>query len=135
MPSGGYRRPSDPAPVSGPGKLSRRTDGFGMPNNTQPPQDVTGLPYGENQEVNEIAGEAPLAAAPAAPRATPLGAPSDRPEEPVTSGVPIGPGPNEIARPPQQQDDEVAALVRLAYQANPSPELRAMVNRLEAEGR
>jgi len=27
MPRGGYRKPGNPAPVSGPGKLSRRTDG------------------------------------------------------------------------------------------------------------
>jgi len=135
MPSGGYRRPNNPAPVSGPGKASRRTDGFGMPNNEQAPMDVTGLPYGENQEVNDVAASAPLAAAPPAPKATPLTAPTQRPDEPITSGIPMGPGANSLSTPSQRPDDPVAAQIRLAYQAAPTPELRAMVNRLEAEGR
>ena len=135
MSSGGYRRPNNPAPVSGPGKTSRRTDGFGMPNNTQAPSDVTGLPYGENQEVNDVAASAPLAAAPDVPKATPLNAPTERPTEPVTRGVPMGKGANHLETVDQQRDDTVAATIRLAYQASPTPELRAMVNRLEAEGR
>ena len=39
---GGYRAPSNPAPVSGPGALSQRTDGGA----TQPATYISGLPYG-----------------------------------------------------------------------------------------
>jgi len=40
---GGYRKPNNPAPISGPGSLSQRTDGGG----TQPATYVPGLPYGQ----------------------------------------------------------------------------------------
>jgi hypothetical protein len=40
---GGYQAPRNPAPVSGPGKLSKRTDG----GPAQALMTPTGLPYGE----------------------------------------------------------------------------------------
>jgi len=43
---GGYREPSNPAPVSGPGALSQRTDG----GPTQGAKYISGLPYGQGQE-------------------------------------------------------------------------------------
>jgi len=96
---GGYRKPSQPAPVSGPGALSRRTDGGAG----QPVRPVTGLPYGENQALNEIQGAAPMAAASAnnsmpasaasdVPAPTPLLAGTERPSEPLTEGNPMGAG-------------------------------------------
>ncbi len=133
---GGYRRPENPAPVSGPGKLSKRTDGFAQPKPTQAPKKVTGLPYGENKEVNENAAAAPMSAAPN-PLASmpPMDAPSAYPDQPITSGVPVGPGPNGVVAPTQQEDDLVAAALRSAYATSPSPQLRALVNQLEIEGR
>ena len=102
MPSGGYRKPSTPAAVSGPGKFSQRTDG--RPG-TQAARPVTGMPYGENQELNEIQGSAPLADSSGLPRpggggeggfampdVTGFGEPSQRPDEPVTEGSPTGEG-------------------------------------------
>src|SRR5881275_1300666 len=101
---GGYRKPAHPAPVSGPGKYSRRTDG-------RPAQVMSAAPgqaYGDKkaeldaQRVAPMAGTAPLPA-PATPGAgregampaytgLPLNAPTQRPDEPVTHGVDIGPG-------------------------------------------
>ena len=89
--------------VSGPGKFSSRTD--------LPPSNS----YGEGVQTAEIAGGAPLASTPdvrgatntelrAAGRQgqsamgmqqtplTPLFAPTQRPDEPVTAGIDIGPG-------------------------------------------
>lgn len=100
---GGYRRPGAPAPVSGPGQLSRRTDGG--PQQTTVP--MTGMAYGENADFNDIQSSAPLAATPSVSRtqtrrnktasapvaATPLFAPTQYPDEPVTAGVDFGPGP------------------------------------------
>ncbi len=88
---GGYRRPENPAMVSGPGALSKRTDG----GPGQPVTPLTGLGYGENQALNAMQGAAPMADATegAAPRITPLSAPSARPQEPITHGAPFGPGP------------------------------------------
>lgn len=88
---GGYRRPSNPAPVSGPGALSARTDG----GPGQPVRVAPGGEYGERKESEEIQASAPMAAQPApapAPRPTPLGAPTARPDEPVTAGADAGPG-------------------------------------------
>lgn len=112
---GGYRKPANPAPVSGPGAHSARTDGG-------PAQVMSAAPdqaYGEQktqldaQRVAPMAGQAPLPSAPSAappagggPQAPPgapaygggaFNAPSARPGEPVTSGAPIGPGPGPEA--------------------------------------
>ncbi|HEY9437569.1 MAG TPA: hypothetical protein VIS29_02745 [Streptomyces sp.] len=96
---GGYRRPSNPAPVSGPGKHSRRTDG------RPEVHDLPNSKYGEAQDFREIQSGAPMgnpstsaaaaasgAAAPAAPP-IPLGAASTMPGQPVTAGADAGIGP------------------------------------------
>jgi hypothetical protein len=103
---GGMRRPSNPAPVSGPGAMSRRTDGQGA-------RYIAGGEYGEGQEMMDLQTSAPMAKSPevrprrraAAPPAvemgpapTPLFAPTKRPDEPITAGAPFGPGPG-----PQQR--------------------------------
>ncbi len=106
---GGYRRPSNPAPVSGPGALSRRTDGQGA-------KYMAGGEYGEGQEMIDLQTSAPMSKAPAQPRMrqprsgrqvveegmspTPLFAPTERPDEPITAGAPFGPGPGPAASAP-----------------------------------
>lgn len=88
---GGYRRPNNPAPVSGPGAMSSRTDG----GPGQPVRVAPGGEYGSRQEMEEIQSSAPMAeqSAPAsAPRPTPINAPTARPDEPITAGAPVGPG-------------------------------------------
>jgi len=96
---GGYRKPGKPAPVSGPGALSRRTDG----------RVAEGFAYGMNKQINEQAASAPMAKAPQPrpasassmmsasplPPLTPITAESD-PNDPITNGVPVGPGANSI---------------------------------------
>lgn len=82
--------------VSGPGKYAKRLDR--IPANF----------YGDQKQTGELASAAPLAKTQdvrptsvqqSAPQAqvTPLFAPSQRPGEPVTSGVDIGPGPGSDA--------------------------------------
>lgn len=99
---GGSRTPSSPAPVSGPGRLARRTDGGPQQTHAQ----MTGMPYGENADFMDVQSSAPLAAARTqvpntrtgqvptgqGAAATPLFAPTQRPDEPVTAGAPFGPG-------------------------------------------
>lgn len=101
---GGYRKPANPAPVSGPGKYARRTDG----GPAQVMSAASGQPYGDKkaeldaQRVAPMGGKQPLpqSAAPEQALAAqlpafnglPLNAPSQRPGEPVTHGVDIGPG-------------------------------------------
>lgn len=100
---GGLRRPAKPAPVSGPGALSRRTDG----GPTQGARYMRGGSYGEGQEMMGLQQAGPMyadAAGPARPRTptafpngqtpkfTPLLADTEFPDEPLTAGNPLGPG-------------------------------------------
>jgi len=86
------------AGVSGPGKYAKRTDR------------IPAASYGDQTELAQIASDAPIAKTPdvkgmpmgqveaaaanATPQTpvTPLFAPSQRPEEPITHGAPVGPG-------------------------------------------
>ena len=135
---GGYRKPANPAPVSGPGAASRRTDGQpSVDNPKQAARYISGMPQGEAAEVNAVAGAAPLAAAagmPGVPQVVPLTAPTQRPDEPVTAGAPFGEGPNGVPLPPRS-GDPVALLMRAMYAAAPSPELRRIIDQLDMEGR
>ena len=116
---GGKRTPRNPAPVSGPGQLSRRTDGGPAQVNAQ----MTGMAYGDNQDFMEIQEGASMAAAPRskgmaqAPQGSPMGAmigsgagplfsDTQRPDEPVTAGANFGPGPGAA---PQLNSVQTAA--------------------------
>lgn len=104
------------ARVAGPGELSVRTDLGG-----QPIRHMADPRYGEDKAFVAQQKAAPLAQAPGAPRGpapselrmggpdgyaepqlaspadiVPFGAASSRPGEPVTAGVPIGPGPGPM---------------------------------------
>lgn len=128
---GGMRRPANPAPVSGPGQLSQRTDGGPQ----QTLSDVSGLAYGENQGLEDLQSAAPLnASGQTTARATrrapsrraggqtggmgasPLMAPTQRPDEPVTAGAPVGPGPGPS----------------MMYQERPSPRLSDTMRKIES---
>jgi len=115
---GGYRKPANPAPVSGPGAHSKRTDGGQAQSLSAAPDQ----PYGDatqqlnDQRIAPMAGTPEMppppnvpATPPTGPEGTPyaggpFGAPSTRPHEPVTTGVPIGPGAGPATfTPPGQQ--------------------------------
>lgn len=120
---GGYRRPSNPAPVSGPGALSQRTDGQGA-------RYMAGGQYGEGQEMMDLQTSAPMSKAPAQPRmrqprsgrqvaeegmqVTPLFAPTERPDEPITAGAPFGPGPGPVSQQRMVEGRASSRLLALA---------------------
>lgn len=91
--AGGYRKPSKPAPVSGPGPLSQRTDG----GPAQAMRDLPNAAYGEQKNFQEIQAGAPMAQANPLASIVGLGAPTQRPDEPITAGSPSGPGPGTEA--------------------------------------
>lgn len=104
MASGGYHPPANPAAVSGPGALSRRTD------TPQPIMSYPGAKYGEQKDLHQIQAGAPMQApqvlppgsmpapqGPAVPPPTPFSAPSAMPNVPVTAGAAAGPGPGPEA--------------------------------------
>jgi hypothetical protein len=145
MASGGPRTPSNPAPVSGPGALSKRTDG------KQPIRDPGGLAYGDGQELRSVQAAAPMsgmspqAQAQQAPPNVPLAQmspnlfdPTDYPQEPMTAGADFGPGPgSEMLRNPMAEGPTQARLkaylpvyIQMAESPYVSPEFKAYVNYL-----
>ncbi|NUP75215.1 MAG: hypothetical protein HOQ07_11295 [Sinomonas sp.] len=109
---GGYRKPSQPAAVSGPGAHSQRTDGR--------PQmmDLPNAKYGEAANFQAIQQGAALGAtpspaggggSPSVTMPTPLSDPSAMPHEPVTAGADAGAGPGSdaLGLPNQQFDVDV----------------------------
>ena len=98
--------PARPA-VSGPGALSRRTD----TGTAQKLRDLGDAQYGEAATFKDLQRSAPLAQTPqpgrstvtsgsstgTTPSVTPLNAPTVRPNEPITAGAPVGPGPGPEA--------------------------------------
>ena len=134
---GGSRVPSNPAPVSGPGALSKRTDGQGA-------RYMSGGQYGEGQEMMELQSSAPMSktqAGSAQPRmrqqpaggqapqqsVTPLFAPTERPDEPITAGAPFGPGPGPQV---QIQQSTVASIINRLGVTSESEQLLALAMRL-----
>jgi hypothetical protein len=133
---GGYRKPGNPAPVSGPGALSRRTDG----------RVAEGFAYGMNKQINEQAAAAPLAkaapmaarsmnVAPQLPPVTPLTDPTMNPDESVMAGINMGAGPGAEALMLPSMNDSSAefnksissyypVLSYIASRPNTSPETR-----------
>lgn len=122
MASGGYRQPGSPAPVSGPGALSQRTDG-GAGNARQPIRVPTGGAYGDATQLQQQEQGAPMAAsggdqaAPGLlagmtlPTGPGLDAPTQQPGTPVTDGAASGPGAGpEALGLPVQQDQDMQAL-------------------------
>jgi len=150
--------PQKPATTpSLPGALSTRTDGPGSVASKQAQRYVSGMPsYGDGQDLMNLQAQAPMSAtrlggnAPApsalaaaaqqgaqqqggmAQQVTPLSAPTQRPEEPVTAGAPMGagPGPEAIGiQPGQAVQTGISAknLVQsLASNKDAAPELQQL---------
>ena len=138
---GGYRQPSNPAPVSGPGALSKRTDGGaieGMSKPTQGPKYMSGLGYGKGGNMEQQQG-ATMVGNPVpsfAPPAVPLSAPTQRPNEPITQGVDVGPGAGSEAMLPMNNTfvkPASATMQRLA-QFDPSGDTELLYRRLLDSG-
>jgi hypothetical protein len=137
MEQGGYRKPENPAPVSGPGALSQRTDG----GPTQPAKYISGLPYGEGQATYDQQTAAPMASG-ANPQPTlqmseptPLMAPTSRPEEPLTTGIDIGPGAgSEIMNDRPNQTYTLTQTLQQLIKYDPSGDTEMIYRALVDEG-
>lgn len=130
--------PNNPAPVSGPGALSQRTDGG--PADSQPIRALPNAAYGEGKEFRELQQGAPLyEQAPPSPP-TGLFEPTQRPDEPVTSGIASGPGAGPTQYPSflDQQNGDMQKIVpylpslrRAASQQNAPDTFKSFVTYLE----
>lgn len=149
---GGSRTPSSPAPVSGPGALSKRTDGG--PGAKQPMRVPTGGAYGDATQLAQAQAGAPMAASPGGdqpahsllaglsiPSGPAFGAPTQQPDVPVTDGAASGPGAGpEALGLPVQQDQDMQALTKylpvlehMANQPGASAAARNMVRAIKAQ--
>jgi hypothetical protein len=84
------------AGVSGPGKFSKRTDGLSFQSTeygsgVENAANKAGAPLAKTPDVRGARASEVRAAAQEA--VTPLYAPTQRPEEPITAGIPMGAGP------------------------------------------
>lgn len=130
MASGGKRTQrtnTEPKPVSGPGRLSQRTDMI-----------PSGGAYGERKETAELlaAGNraTPRPSATPAPKVTELFAPTEMPNEPVTTGNPLGAGAGpEIMNLPARSFNPIQTLTRLA-QSDPTGQIESILNDLRFRG-
>lgn len=118
----------------------------------QPIKTVTGLPYGEagqlqaaqraiplpNNQASPAAAPAPtpqVAGPPALPGQSPFMRPTDRPGEPVTTGIPSGPGPGpEVLTSQAEAPDEIGAQLREIFAQYPNDDL-LRVMALHEQGR
>ena len=126
----GGKRPvrtnSQAKPVSGPGRLSQRTDMVNSDPNV----------YGDRKATQELMSGAPMAKAQPVPSApvTGLFAPTERPNEPVTTGSPLGAGPGpEILNLPARSFSATQILSRLA-QNDPTGEVEMILQDLSSRG-
>ena len=127
----GGKRPvrinSQPKPVSGPGALSQRTD---MMTNSNPNV------YGDRKATEKLMAGAPMARQQqvSKPSVTDLFAPTQRPNEPVTAGNPIGDGAGpEALNLPARTFNPAQILSRLA-DSDPSGEIELILQELTAKG-
>ena len=133
MPRGGYRQPNNPAPVSGPGMLSKRTDGGATEGMTQPQQQYTGFNYGEGGEIAAQQSSAPLAGSGFSDfKITPLNAPTQRPNEGMTFGIPFGDGPDSLNLPNMQPD--IFSVLKEVAQNDRSGDTELIYRMLEDSG-
>ena len=114
-------------PVSGPGALSQRTDMVNSDPNV----------YGDRKATQEIMSGAPMAKAQSVPAPAPitsLFAPTERPNEPVTTGNPLGPGAGpEILNLPARTFSATQILSRLA-ENDPTGEVEMILQDLSSRG-
>ena len=86
------------AGAAGPGKFSVRTDGMSLPSaaygeGVQTPAIQQGAPLAKTPSVNPMSRSEQGIAPSQLERITPLYASTQRPDEPITAGVAVGPGP------------------------------------------
>lgn len=146
--SGGDRPTS---PQNNPANISA-TGGRGQ-SGTQPARYISGLGYGQGQATMQQQQSAPMAATPAngampqaggiasmLPQITPLSSPTERPDEPVTAGSDLGPGPDSsvlnlptMATP---QAESPIQIIQALYMQDPTNEdVRYILEGLTSQGR
>ena len=128
---GGFR---PTAPQNNPANVSG-TGGAGQ-SGTQAAKYIPGLPYGQGQETMTQQMSAPMAGSPAAPKlppTTPLFAPTERPNEPVTSGMDFGAGPgSEALNLPRERS--LSEILSSMIDIDPTGDVQDLYNYVSSRG-
>ena len=127
------------AEVSGPGKQSKRTD-LGVLKqstqpiqSTQPAQSYTGGAYGNNKSMAMQQAAAPLAGNPM-PKITSITAPTERPDEPITSGIDMGPGPGSASLNLPNNDLDIMQVLKNIAQYDRTGDTELIIRMLDDSG-
>ena len=127
------------AEVSGPGKQSKRTD-LGVLKqstqpiqSTQPAQSYTGGAYGNNKAMAMQQAAAPLAGNPM-PKITSITAPTERPDEPITSGIDMGPGPGSASLNLPNNDLDIIQVLKNIAQYDRTGDTELIIRILDDSG-
>jgi hypothetical protein len=129
---------------AGPGKYSTRTDNLQMGSTAYGEGKETeaiksGAPKSKTRGIADNVGGRPVTNVLAQAPVTPLFAPSQRPDEPATTGIDIGPGAgSEALAMPKQDDTNFRTAISeyrpvlnfISDQPNTSPETRAAIKKL-----
>jgi hypothetical protein len=106
--------------VSGIGSMSERTD---LNVSKQPARYISGLPQGQGQATYDQQTAAPMAGTPEIFNSpiTSLTAPTNRPNEPITAGADIGPGPgSDILNLPENTEPTILTTLGKIAQNDPT---------------
>jgi hypothetical protein len=109
--------------------------------NAQPVRTATNQPYGQAGQQQAAQRAIPLptqGGAPVGPQPAPLNASTQRPNEPLTAGIPTGPGPGpEVLSggAGTGPDATLEGQLRGLYQANPNPDLAKLIATIEMRNR
>lgn len=93
------------------------------------------LPYGQAtqlQQSAQIMSQAGAATTPPPPPRQPFNRPTERPNEPVTHGLPFGPGGGPEVLGPQAQQGDVGSALRGLLLASNNPDVMALIAQWEA---
>ena len=127
------------AGAAGPGKFSKRTDGLEFKSDSY----GAGVEYNANKQAMKLSetpdvrptSRSEMGMAPSQQQVTPLFAPSQRPDEPITSGIALGAGPGPEALGaraiPQEKISDILATM-LPY--DQSGEVEILYQRALARG-
>jgi hypothetical protein len=148
MPRGGYQKPKNPAPASGPGKFSKRTDGqaTAVPNVGDSPD----LQYGDRGMLEGAQRIAPASGAQGArvrPQRNLTGSVAQgklppwffssedtAPDEPSTAGIDMGAGPGSEALMAQQPaEDQQEVVLQFLAETYHNQDAIAMLNQKRME--
>jgi hypothetical protein len=107
---------------------TNRTD---LNTNRQPVQVATNQPYGVAGQQAAAQRAVPLPEQAPVPSG-PFDRPTDRPHEPVTAGIDLGPGQDSSALNPAQIDDDFASQLRAVYQVYPNNDLLRLIEEMDS---